>query len=162
MHSRNLMGAAIIVVAGMAAACSGAATASPTSSGVATVPTKAPASAASRLRACRIRTGALSTGAHCERPVRSSEQAGCRTVDHRRRRPLGSHGTLVVAGSERDDRLHVLEGHRQWRGKSACTGAVPRDVAGADRAGGHDGFRRQRGRRQDGIDRRGRTTGHSR
>ena len=99
MHSRKLMATAIIVVAGLAAACSGATTTSPAPSAAA-VPTTAPASAASASTAP------------------SAAAAGGSTIVTA---TVGTRGTLIVAGSN-GMTVYTFAKDTADSGTSACTG----------------------------------------
>ena len=96
MRSRYLMAAAIISVAGLAAACSGAATAAPASS-----PSPAPAASAS------------ASAAAASAPAAGGPVIMTATV--------GSNGTLVVASSN-GMTLYTFDKDVADGGTSACTG----------------------------------------
>jgi predicted lipoprotein with Yx(FWY)xxD motif len=104
------MAAAIIVVAGLAAACSNAATTSPTSSATAPVPTTAPASAPA--------ASAPASSASAPSTAPSGPGAGASTI---MTATVGSRGTLIVAGSN-GMTVYTFANDTANSGTSACTG----------------------------------------
>ena len=141
MHSRTIMAAAIITVAGLAAACSGAGTASPPASLAATAQSATPTTAPASAPAASL--PAPSASAPSAAP--SGPAASGSTIEAA---AVGSRGTLIVASSN-GMTVYTFSKDTADSGSSACTGSCLATWPAADRAGWLDGFRRQRGRRQD-------------
>ena len=115
MKPRNLMAATIVVVAGLAAGCSNAATASPPAS-VATVPTAVPTSAPTA--SVPAATPAASVPAATPAASASAQAVGGQTI---MTATVGSKGTLIVAGNGMT--VYTFTKDTPNSGKSACTGA---------------------------------------
>ena len=61
---------------------------------------------------------------------------------HVEAKPVGTIGTVLVAGSN-GMTVYIFTKDVKDSGKSACTGRLPGDVAGADRPGRRDADRRR-------------------
>ena len=115
MHSRTLMAVAIVIVAGLAAACSSTATASLTASPAASVPSAAPTTIAASAPAATH--PAPSASAPSEAP--SGPVAGGPTISTAQ---VGSRGTLIVAGAN-GMTVYTFAKDTAGSGTSACTGS---------------------------------------
>ena len=115
MKPRNLMAAAIVVVAGLAAGCSSAATTSPPADIATTVPSAVPTSAP--VASVPVVTPTASAAAATPVATASAAAAGGPTI---MTATVGSRGTLIVAGNGMT--VYTFTKDTANSGKSACTG----------------------------------------
>jgi predicted lipoprotein with Yx(FWY)xxD motif len=113
MKHRTVMVATIVLMAGIAAGCSSAATVSPAASVAATaIPTAAP------VASVPVASPTASAAAATPAPSASAAAAGATTI---MTATVGSKGTLIVAGNGMT--VYTFTKDTPNSGKSACTGA---------------------------------------